>query len=132
MDSPCPRDVLVVEDDPDIRESLFELLELEGYRVHTACNGAEALAVLGHAPIMALVLLDLMMPVTDGYEFLDRLRRAQISDVRVLVLSATLDASRVRMSPSVVGVLAKPVDVPRVLSMVHRWTEGQRPVGRPN
>jgi len=58
--------VLVVEDDPDLRETLTALLTHHGYSVHTATNGREALARLRNAPHPGVVLLDLMMPVMNG------------------------------------------------------------------
>ncbi|MBV9173586.1 MAG: response regulator, partial [Chloroflexi bacterium] len=64
-----PARVLVVDDEPVIREVVAEALEFEGYAVETATNGAEALAkVRAHAP--QAIVLDLMMPVMDGWAFL--------------------------------------------------------------
>jgi CheY-like chemotaxis protein len=86
--SPCQ--VLVVEDDDDIRESLTEVLTEYGHQVHTAANGAEALRWLEQSPTLpGLILLDLMMPVMDGFRF----REVQRADARwaaipVVVLSA--------------------------------------------
>ena len=67
--------VLVVEDDADIREAVQLILEDEGFDVVTACNGAEAEAELAHMEEPCLVLLDLMMPVMNGWELLAHLKR---------------------------------------------------------
>jgi CheY-like chemotaxis protein len=82
--------ILIAEDDDAIRDALATLLEEEGYRVVTARDGAEALARLHALPRPRLVLLDLMMPVMSGWEFLRRLRAdPDTADIPVLVLSAS-------------------------------------------
>jgi len=75
-----PERILVVEDDPDLQTNLRELLEGEGYGVDSAFNGREALSFLraGHRP--TAILLDLMMPVMNGYEFLAALRGERAVD----------------------------------------------------
>src|SRR5215212_2491309 len=84
-------DVMVVEDDFTIRETLRELLEDEGYRVTQASNGAEALACLRTNGTPRLILLDLMMPVMDGVEFRRALQKdPRLSDIPMVVLSADL------------------------------------------
>ncbi len=118
MAAPC---VLVVEDDSTIRETLAELLADEGYGVTCAANGVEALALLGTEERPALILLDLMMPVMNGWD----LRRALADDPRlaaipVVVLSAAV-ASGGR--PSDIGAdefLAKPFDLSTLLDTVQR------------
>jgi CheY-like chemotaxis protein len=70
--------ILVADDNDDIREAIVEALENEGYQVASARNGREALEVLGKMPGPTLILLDLMMPVMSGWEFLD----AQKADAR--------------------------------------------------
>jgi CheY-like chemotaxis protein len=79
---------LVVEDELDLREAIADLLELEGYRVATAANGREALDQLA-AKTPGIVLLDLMMPVVDGWQVLDAMRRDErLRGVPVVVISA--------------------------------------------
>ena len=84
--------VLVVDDEHDIRETLAEVLEFEGYEVLQACDGREGLAIvrqLGATPFV--VLLDMKMPVMDGEEFLRTLRDEHLlSFVPVVVLSASM------------------------------------------
>jgi CheY-like chemotaxis protein len=117
-----PARILVVEDDHAIRESIAELLADEGYAVACAANGAEALDLLMADAAPSLILLDLMMPVMDGWAF----RSAQRQDPRfagipVLVLSAGYgrDATSVA-GLGVDGFLAKPFDREALVSTVHR------------
>ena len=80
MTSGAERRVLIVEDDQDARELLQQLLELNGFHTSMASNGREALGLLDrHAGQICLVLLDLMMPVMNGWEF----RAAQLADARL-------------------------------------------------
>jgi len=113
----CP--VLIVEDDADLREMMAQLLSLEGYHTATVANGREALEYLQHGH-PDLILLDLMMPVMDGWEF----RRHQQADpslagVPVIVLSA-LDQSRTA-EVSAQAFLKKPLDFDRLLELVRTY-----------
>lgn len=70
MGQPIPcKSILVIEDEIDIRNAIQAALEMEGYRVFTAGNGREGLEILPKIPIPCLILLDLMMPIMDGWEF---------------------------------------------------------------
>jgi CheY-like chemotaxis protein len=114
------RVVLVVEDDPDIREVLEEMLDAGGHRVLTAANGREALAVLDRVATPCLVLLDLMMPVMSGFAFLEELTRRPDKDrVNVLLISANAQVEQVaRGKGAVVGFVRKPFDLDDVLALV--------------
>jgi two-component system, chemotaxis family, chemotaxis protein CheY len=114
-----PSTVLVVDDDPDILEALSEILEAEGFEIRRARNGKEALDKLEpDAP--QLILLDLMMPVMDGWQF----RQAQIhntalSDIPVIVVSA---AGRDRIERiQADAYLSKPVDLDELLGCVTQF-----------
>jgi CheY-like chemotaxis protein len=118
-----PADVLVVEDDPDLCHCLARLLERQGYAVATASHGWEALEYLrGHEP-PGLVLLDLMMPEMDGWEFLHaRRHRRDLWDVPVVVFSAVADFKG--PDPRALGaaeVLTKPVGLADALAAVRRY-----------
>src|SRR5690349_9209397 len=111
------REVMVIEDDFAIRETLRELLEDEGYRVVGAANGMEALHRLkgGRAP--QLILLDLMMPIMDGWEF----RTAQqsdpaLADIPVVVISADHGLDKKVGSLAADGYLAKPFELDALLA----------------
>lgn len=107
-------DVLVVDDDADIRESLAFALELDGYHVAVARNGLEAWELLGQLT-PSLVLLDLGMPVLDGAGLLARIRGdARLRCLPVVVVTAfTTLAAEVRALAS--GCLHKPFDLGKIL-----------------
>ena len=100
--------ILVVDDDDDIRESLATLLEDEGHKVISACNGQEALAILQRSGLPCVILLDLMMPVMDGAEFRKhQLADAKLAEIPVVLITAAGQA-RARAVPSN-RVLPKPL-----------------------
>jgi CheY-like chemotaxis protein len=111
----CP--VLIVEDDEDLRDMMAQMLSIEGYRTATAANGREALDYLHHTARPNVILLDLMMPVMDGWEF-RRLQKAdpELAPVPVIVLSA-LDPGRAA-SVDADAFLKKPLDFDRLLDLV--------------
>jgi signal transduction histidine kinase/CheY-like chemotaxis protein len=81
--------ILVVDDDPEMRDIARRMLERMGILVHEAADGAEALAWLEVNPLPSIILLDLMMPVVDGFEVLDRLRQDdRWANIPVLVATA--------------------------------------------
>lgn len=111
--------ILVVEDDDDIRRSLVDLIEDEAFQVRAAANGREALTLLRSGLRPSLILLDLMMPVMDGWEFAeavaDDLRMAEIP---IYVMTAM---SSIEIAPRrTVGVLPKPLDIVYLLSIIRR------------
>jgi CheY-like chemotaxis protein len=111
--------VLVVEDDPDIREVLEEMLDSGGHRVLTASNGREALDILDRLSSPCLVLLDLMMPVMSGFAFLEELqRRPNNQSVSVLLISANAQVEQAARGTGVVGFVKKPFDLDDVLALV--------------
>ena len=117
------RFVLIVDDDPNLLEVTSFVIESEGMAVETARNGEEALALLraraGHLP--GLVLLDLMMPVMNGWEFLEAVaKEPSLKVIPVVVLTA---AERAQI-PGAVEVLRKPMDLPALLRVVERYVRG--------
>jgi CheY-like chemotaxis protein len=106
---PAERSILLVEDDQDVREAIQQALEFEGYQVRTARHGDEALQALRTGTRPALILLDLMMPVMDGWEFLKRrAEQPELTGTPVIVFSAAGD----RATPSgVSAIIRKPVDL---------------------
>ena len=109
--------VLVVDDDPDNLDALSEILEVEGYQVDRARNGREALQRLEQF-LPDLVLLDLMMPVMDGWEF----ARSLGPDARppIIVLSADRNVSAKAREIGALGWLAKPFELSELLAAVRR------------
>jgi CheY-like chemotaxis protein len=111
--------LLVVDDDPGIRESLADLLHDEGYTVMTAINGQDALTRLraSHAT-PCVILLDLMMPVMSGSEFYDELRNdPALAGIPVVVISADGNGPRKAKAMSS-EFIAKPVKIETVLHAV--------------
>jgi CheY-like chemotaxis protein len=107
--------ILLVEDDPDALEALGDLLESHGYAVTTARHGAEALERLGHSPLPRLILLDLLMPTMDGWEFRRRQKEdPRIAKIPVVVVSASSAAKPIDADT----VLRKPVDIDRLLDTI--------------
>jgi len=85
---PVARRVLVVDDDADVRDAVRDFLLDEGYHVEEAADGEQGLASLTAAPVPTIVLLDLMMPGTSGWQFLDRLADHPFARPIVVVMSA--------------------------------------------
>jgi CheY-like chemotaxis protein len=111
--------VLVVDDDGDIREALRDVLEDSGYLVHTAADGREALVVLRREPHVSLILLDIMMPVMDGWEFrAEQVHDAAIADIPVVVITAVGDADEKARAMAAAGALRKPVRLKDLLAAV--------------
>jgi hypothetical protein len=121
--------VLIVEDDPGTRESLRRVIEREGWSSTEAENGRAALEKIEISP-PALILLDLMMPEMDGFEFLDKLRdRPDATEIPVVVLTAMelTEEDRARLNGDVARVLSKGGGSAAELSR-----ELRRLVGRPD
>jgi CheY-like chemotaxis protein len=116
---PAHRVLLLVEDDSDVREAITEVLQSSGREVFLARDGAEALALLDRMPRPCLILLDLIMPHMDGFEFLSQLvERPDSGDFPVLVLSAHNQIAEAEEHPGVLGTLQKPFDVDELLRIV--------------
>ncbi len=116
--------ILVVEDDKDIRDCIQSVLELEGYSVQTSENGREALDHLA-SRTPSLILLDLMMPVMDGWEFLQKLNQLP-SDRKapVVVVSAVANQSdKATLSFLAKGFVKKPIDLDALLLTVQRFCD---------
>jgi CheY-like chemotaxis protein len=112
--------VFIIEDDVDTREMLAKFLELEGYRVELASNGRQALDRFRSGVDACVILLDLMMPVMDGWEF----RQHQAKDDRLKVIPTIVvsAAGRDRMKQIPADAyLSKPVDMDELLSRVSQF-----------
>ena len=111
--------VLVVDDDPDLVAICSLVLESEGYTVDAATNGYDAIDKMYNTDA-DLVLLDVMMPVLDGITVCKMVKRdPQTRDVPVIIMSAS-ESLRDRGSECADGVLSKPFDIDRLLTMVDR------------
>jgi CheY-like chemotaxis protein len=111
--------ILVVEDDTSIRELLVELLESEGYAVASAVNGLEGIRYLQEKGNPDLILIDLMMPVMDGYAFrTEQLKNNRWSNIPTVVMSAEANAKEKMKTFNVTAFLSKPVELDTILKTV--------------
>jgi CheY-like chemotaxis protein len=115
--------VLVVDDDRAIRDALEEILTDEGYTVRVAADGREGLEICGAAPRPDVILLDLTMPVMDGYEFsLRKQENPALAAIPVCVMTAAGPSSPVPNTAAV--VLRKPLDLDELIAVITRLHEG--------
>ena len=115
--------ILVVEDDTSIRELLVELLESEGYQVASAINGLEGLKYLQSNGNPDLILIDLMMPVMDGYSFrTEQLKNTNWSKIPTVVMSAEANAKEKMKNFHITAFLSKPVELDTILKTVSRYS----------
>lgn len=110
--------ILVVDDDPSILATVSEILKFEGYPVATASNGAEALEQIERQP-PSLVLLDMRMPVLDGWGVARRLSE-QGRRLPIVVMTAAQDARRWAEEIGAAGYVAKPFDLSDLLDAIER------------
>jgi CheY-like chemotaxis protein len=122
------RMVLVVEDDRDVREAITDVLVDSDYEALGVCNGAEALERLRAAPVRpCVILLDIMMPTMDGWQFRSEQQRdASMKDIPVVVLSAGADASDVAAKMEAAGYLKKPVALEQLLGVVNQFCGSEK------
>jgi CheY-like chemotaxis protein len=110
--------VLIVDDDPDLLDVTSFALEGEGFGIETARHGEEALQLLRAGNLPAVVLLDLMMPIMNGWQFLEEVARVpSLKEIPVVVLTA----AGVTEVPGAVEVLHKPIDLRLLTEVVDRY-----------
>jgi CheY-like chemotaxis protein len=114
-------EILLVEDDDDIRETLADLLRSRGYAVTAVTNGRDAIEWLKRSAAPCLIILDLMLPIMDGWEF----RAQQMTDpslaaIPVIVLSGISDAKQHAVNLRAVDYLPKPIDLDRLYKTVEQ------------
>jgi signal transduction histidine kinase len=114
-----PRRILLVEDDPDIRVSLQSILTDDGFEVVACANGREALDRLGAMPAPDLIILDLMMPVMDGWQFrIQQKNDPALAQIPVIAISA--DASSKAAAIDAAAYLNKPFDHTKLMAAIDR------------
>ena len=118
--------VLIVNDDPALLDATSFVIENEGMAVETARNGEEALALLRTGRLPELVLLDLMMPVMNGWEFLTAVANdPRLRGIPIVVLSAAEHAE----VPGALEVLSESMDLKELLRIVERHVRGSNATG---
>ena len=110
--------ILIVDDDLELLDALSDVLEVEGYATKRAQSGREALDVLRIPPGPAIVLLDLTMPVMNGWQFLAH-KRNDPAFVKVPVVA--MSGTSTERPQGVAGFLQKPINAPTLLNMVKRY-----------
>lgn len=123
--------VLVVEDEPDIRREVAITLREDGWTVSEAANGREAWDRLRDGPRPMAIVLDILMPLMDGREFMDLLRyHPEFADIPVIQVSAGMHSS----IPGVAARLDKPFAIDRLLHLLSTYARSARsegPISRP-
>jgi CheY-like chemotaxis protein len=113
--------IVVVEDNDVTREGLAAVLRQHGFEAAVACNGQEALDLLQAGPRPHLILLDMLMPVLDGWDFLKRVRKqGPHPSVPIIVATAIIPSREWVNSLGCQGVLHKPIETGQLLDEVRR------------
>lgn len=122
---PLHSQIVVIEDDENIREMLQLIMENEGYEVQTASNGEEAFQLLKLLATPCLILTDLTMPFMDGYTFIELASRTHtVATIPIVVCSAAPDISRIKViseSGKIKGLIRKPIDIDYMMRIVHQY-----------
>lgn len=116
--------VLVIDDDEGILGFIRDVLTEEGHEVLEAIDGAEALDLVRRQP-PDLILLDMRMPVMDGWQFADVYRAMPNSHAPIIVLTAARDAADIAADIHAQGYLAKPFTLDRLLAVVEKNSQGE-------
>src|SRR5215212_824095 len=112
-------DILVVDDEIDIVNLVVEILQDEGYEVRSAFNGEMALAAIAQQQ-PAMILMDMYMPQMTGIMLLEHMRTNGISDIPVVMMTASPRAAEPFLNMDLVDYLAKPFDIEQLLQCVAR------------
>ncbi len=119
------KSILVVEDNADIRDTLEQVLQMEGYEVECASNGGEAIELLKRKHEPVLVLLDMMMPVMSGWEFLEAQKSDHVLATLPLVILSPLGAASALISKETplpaVGYIKKPIALNALMEIVQQY-----------
>ena len=120
--------VLIVDDETNLRESLAELAESEGFRASQASNGDEAVQMLRGGACVDVVFLDMRMPKVDGLSVLRLIKEEKLTDAPVVVISAFGDSSRMieAMRLGAYDYITKPLDLDETVAILHRAAEQRR------
>jgi CheY-like chemotaxis protein len=122
------RILLIVDDDDDIVDTVRMILQRQGWRVESASDGAGGLAQLRAGLRPAAVLLDLMMPGINGWQFCDALRAdPQLCAIRVVVVSGAGDVAEKARSVGAIGHLRKPFELSELIEVVKALATYEEP-----
>lgn len=114
--------ILVIDDNPDLRDGLRVALSQEGYTVETAVNGRDALSRLYGGMRPGLIIMDLMMPVMNGFEFREaQLADARLADIPLIAYSGVTDPSETAQQLRAVAYVHKPTEVGQLAALVRQF-----------
>lgn len=116
--------ILIIDDNVDVRLTLADVLISDGFRVATAKDGMEGLTYLERNDHPDLILLDLQMPVMDGYDLMDRIRQSsQLKKIPVILISGEVDEERIKsLAMDKLAFLEKPIDFKNFVDVVEKAT----------
>lgn len=115
--------ILLVEDSESIRSTLKLALELEGYQIQEATDGVEALKILTNSPAPDLILLDMLMPNMNGWEFVEEIKKdsqSPLSKIPIVAVTATSEKVQ-RIPKQIENVIKKPVQLDQLYQVVRRY-----------
>jgi CheY-like chemotaxis protein len=115
--------LLIVDDDQDILGTLHLLLEAAGYNARTAANGVEALESIEREGMPRLVLLDMKMPVMDGWQFIAEFDRRYGRAVPVVVMTAATSAKDRAQAATADAYLAKPFSFDVLVELLRKYLD---------
>jgi CheY-like chemotaxis protein len=122
MNNLAHKPILLIEDDEAIRSVLHDFLEYFGFQVETASNGKEGLQKISQIR-PALILLDAMMPVMDGWEFREQqLKNPDFANIPVVLLSAGQNFEKKALALGITKILTKPVTIEELIKVVKMFT----------
>lgn len=122
--------VLVVEDALDLQLLLSQILSFQGAEVELAGNGKDALELVGRSPAFDVIIMDLQMPVLDGYQATVRLRTSGCQTPILALTAHALAGERERcLALGFTEFMNKPVDIARLVTLILRWTRATARVG---
>jgi CheY-like chemotaxis protein len=110
--------LLIVEDEADLREMLRDYLELHGFQVMAAGDGGEALSLISSVEHLCLVILDLIMPGMNGWDFFSQLKSSPALSATPVIVATSVPS---RAPPGAVAVLRKPLDPDKLLALVRKY-----------
>ena len=115
------KSILIIEDDPDILLALKTFLEVEGYAVRTAENGFEALKLLNDGEMPNLILLDMKMPVMNGWQFAIEFLAKHDHLSPIVVMTAAADAKQRAKDIDAIGWVSKPFELDELMKVVRKY-----------
>ena len=124
------KSILVADDNRDVRETIVDALKDEGYHALGAKDGKDALAKLADMPVPTLILLDLMMPVMSGWEFLDAQKsNAKFASHQVITISSVNPTKTLETTEplDIAGSLQKPLSFGSLWDKVQEFCETPMP-----